>query len=170
MFKDANLHPPHVLNHTWVKQRPCCLNGRWSFPVEHQQHKLQAVDANVQQRASSQLLPHRAGDVELRGAEVGLDQFHLPHGLLSKQPAHLSVHGETARPDGLKGKEQTTHRNATCNAWWWNSTWAAPSSTHYSLVHPVDMFHQIQALDSTYSYYFSFWQTGVLTDSGPVRE
>lgn len=140
-----------------VKQRPCCLNGRRSFPVKH---KLQAVDADVQQHASSQLLPHGAGDVELRGAEVGL--------LLGEQPAHLSVHGDTARPDGLKGKEQTTDRNATCNAWWWNSTWAAPSSTHYSLVHPVDIFHQIQALDSTYCYYFSIWQSGLVIDSGPA--
>lgn len=89
------------------------MNGFWPLPVEHHQHKLQAVHANIQQSASAQLLLHRARDVQLRGAKVGLYQLHLTYCLLSQQPAHLSMHRETAGPDALTGTEQTVYSGVT---------------------------------------------------------
>lgn len=77
------------------------MDGLWSLPVEHHQHKLQSVDPNVQQSASSQLLLHRAGDVKLRGAKRGLHQLYVADGVLSQQPANLPVQWETTGPDGL---------------------------------------------------------------------
>lgn len=90
---------------TRVEQRPSGLDGLWLLSVEHHQHKLEAVDPDVQQGAATQSLLHRAGDVELRGSKVGFDQLQLAEGVLRQQPSHLAIHGETARPDGLKGAE-----------------------------------------------------------------
>lgn len=103
-----------ALNHTWVKEHPCCLDGLWPLSVEHHQHKLETVHSNIQQRTAAQLLLHWAGNVELRGAKVGLHQLHIPQSVRCQQPAHLGMHREAAGPDGLRGTEQTTLHH--CNS------------------------------------------------------
>ncbi len=83
------------------------LYGLRFLSAEGHEHKLYAVDADVEQRSSSQLFLNGARHMCERNAEIRSHHLQLAHLAPRQQTTDLQRRREEPRPDGLQNKHRT---------------------------------------------------------------